>query len=312
MLAIVSPGQGAQRPGLLTPWLAMQGFRTRIDSFAALTGIDLETLGTTATAETIKATEYAQPLLVATAICAARELPIENAHPAANLIAGHSVGELVAATLAGVLSETAAITLAVARGRAMAQAAAITDTGMAAVVLGDPAEIATYAAARGLSVANFNGVGQVVVGGTRVQLDDLVANPPAHSKVVPLQVAGAFHTSHMEPAISEVANSAAHLVTADPTLPLLSNRDGAIVASGADYLRRLISQIASPVRWDLCMATMRECNITGVLELPPAGVLSGLVRRNLPEVAVFSLNSPLDLPAAEAFIQRHHVAEATR
>ncbi|MDR2620111.1 MAG: ACP S-malonyltransferase [Propionibacteriaceae bacterium] len=306
MLAIVSPGQGAQRPGILTPWLEVPHFRTRINAFAALSGLDLEALGTTATAETIKATEYAQPLLVATALCAAHELPMAGFHIAANMVAGHSVGELVAAALSGVLSDTEALILATVRGRAMAQAAATADTGMAAILLGDADTVAAEATARGLSVANRNGNAQVVVGGTNAQLDDLEAHPLARTKVVRLQVAGAFHTAYMEPAIAEVTRTAANLTTSNPLVPVLSNRDGAVVNSGADYLQRLISQIATPVRWDLCMDTMHKYGITGVLELPPSGVLTGLVNRNLPGVEVFSLDNPSQLPAALAFIHRHH------
>ncbi|MDR1354845.1 MAG: ACP S-malonyltransferase [Propionibacteriaceae bacterium] len=308
MLAIISPGQGSQHPGLLSPWLELRYFRTRIDAFAALTGIDLEALGTTANANVIKATEYAQPLLVATALCVAHELPTLDSHVTTNLVAGHSVGELAAAALAGVLSDTEAMTLAEARGQAMAKAAAALETGMAAILLGNPSETAPDAAERGLHVANYNGVNQVVVGGTLAQIAELIANPPKRSKVVQLQVAGAFHTPYMQPAVTELRLTASRITAQDPILPLLSNLDGASVASGADYLQRLIYQITAPVRWDMCMSAMKKLGITGVLELPPAGVLCGLVSRNLPGVEVFPLNAPRELSAAAAFIQRHHLA----
>ncbi|TDB88100.1 ACP S-malonyltransferase, partial [Micromonospora fluostatini] len=304
MLAVLSPGQGSQKPGFLTPWLDLTGTEARLRWWSALAGVDLVHLGTAADAEEIKDTARTQPLLVAAALLAAEHLPMHDVA----VTAGHSVGELGATALAGVLSAETAITLAGVRGREMAAACALEPTGMAAMLGGDADEVLAAVDAAGLYPANRNGAGQVVAAGTLAGLDKLAAEPPAKTRVVRLKVAGAFHTPHMTPAEETLAALAAGITPADPTRILLSNLDGSAVGHGRDMVQRLVRQVTAPVRWDLCMRTLADLGVTGVLELPPAGTLAGLVKRELkgagaPEIV--TLNTPDDLPAARDLIARH-------
>ncbi|PWR12003.1 biotin attachment protein [Micromonospora acroterricola] len=304
MLAVLSPGQGSQKPGFLTPWLDLTGTEARLRWWSALAGVDLVHLGTDADADEIKDTARTQPLLVAAALLAAEHLPLHDV----TLTAGHSVGELGAAALAGVLPAEAAITLAGVRGREMAAACALEPTGMAAVLGGDPDEVLAAIAAHGLHPANRNGAGQIVAAGALDGLDKLAAEPPAKTRVIRLQVAGAFHTPYMAPAETALAAVAAGITPTDPARILLSNLDGAAVNHGREMVQRLVRQVTAPVRWDLCMRTLADLGVTGVIELPPAGTLAGLVKRELkgegaPEIV--TLNTPDDLPAARNLIARH-------
>ena len=307
MLAVLSPGQGSQKPGFLHSWLELPGAESRLRWWSALAGVDLIHLGTAADADEIKDTARTQPLLVAAALLAAEQLPMHDV----GLVAGHSVGELSAAALAGVLSAEAAITLAGLRGREMAAACALETTGMSAVLGGDEAEVLEAIDKLGLFAANRNSTGQIVAAGAIDALGKLAEEPPGSARVRPLQVAGAFHTPYMAPAEQALAAVAGGVTVHDPARILLSNRDGAAVLHGREMLQRLVRQVTAPVRWDLCMLTLRDLGVTGVLELPPAGTLAGLVKRELkgdgqPEVV--TLNSPDDLAAARDLIARHGVA----
>ncbi|GIJ21179.1 ACP S-malonyltransferase [Micromonospora lutea] len=304
MLAVLCPGQGSQKPGFLTPWLALPDAEARLRSWSELAGVDLVHLGTTADSDEIRDTARTQPLLVAAALLAAEHLPMREV----TLTAGHSVGELGAAALAGVLSAEAAITLAGVRGREMAAACALEPTGMAAVLGGDRDEVIAAISRHGLHAANRNGRGQVVAAGALGGLEKLAAEPPEGVRVIRLQVAGAFHTPYMGPAEAALATAAAEIAPKDPERMLLSNLDGTVVDDGSELLQRLVRQVTAPVRWDLCMATLAELGVTGVIELPPAGTLAGLVKRELagagaPEIV--TLKTPDDLPAARDLIARH-------
>jgi len=307
VLAIVAPGQGAQSPGFLLPWLDLPHLRTRLGWLSACAGMDLAELGSTADAATIRDTAVAQPLIVAAGLVALLEVfPVPaEAFGKVGVGAGHSVGELTAAVGAHVLSAEQAMVLVRERGKAMAAASAASPTGMTAVLGGDRAEVATVLARHGLVAANDNGAGQVVAAGTLAELEALQADPPAGARLRPLEVAGAFHTRHMAPAVATLAGYASAVTTHDPRTRLLSNADGSVVHDGREVLGRLVRQVAAPVRWDLCMATMGELGVTGVLELPPAGTLTGLVRRALPGVETVALKTPDDLAAAADLVERH-------
>jgi [acyl-carrier-protein] S-malonyltransferase len=190
----------------------------------------------------------------------------------------------------------------------MAAASAITPTGMSAVVGGEPDEVAAALQRHGLTAANANGAGQVVAAGTVEQLAALAADPPTRARVIPLQVAGAFHTHHMAPATGTLEGFARAIYTHDPRTRLLSNADGTVVHDGAEVLRRLVSQVGKPVRWDLCTETMRDLGVTGLIEIPPAGALANLAKRGMPGVEVVALKTPDDLPAARALVEEHAVA----
>lgn len=304
MLAVLSPGQGSQKPGFLTPWLDLPGAEARLRWWSALAGVDLVHLGTAADADEIKDTARTQPLLVAAALLAAEQLPMHDV----TLTAGHSVGELGATSLAGVLTPEAAVTLAAVRGREMAAACALEPTGMAALLGGDPDEVLAAIEKHGLHPANRNGTGQVVAAGSLSGLEKLAAEPPSRARVRQLQVAGAFHTPYMAPAEAALAAVAAGVTPTDPTHILLSNLDGAAVNHGREMVQRLIRQVTAPVRWDLCLRTLADLGVTGVIELPPAGTLAGLVKRELKGEAapeIVTLNTPDDLPAARDLIARH-------
>lgn len=307
MLAIVCPGQGSQTPGFLAPWLELDGVRDQLSELGRAADLDLVAHGTESDAETIKDTAVAQPLIVAAGLVTARVLFPASADLVATgaVLAGHSVGELTATALAGVVTPEDAVSLVATRGRAMAQASAVTPTGMAAVLGGDPDEVLAALDAHGLTPANVNGGGQVVAAGTLEQVEALRADPPAKARVIPLQVAGAFHTSHMAPAVEALATAAQQLRPAAPELPLLSNADGATVTDGGDAVDRLVRQVSNPVRWDLCMETMVGLGVTGLVELAPAGTLVGLAKRAMKGVETLAVKTPDDLEAAQRMIREH-------
>ncbi|MDH6705370.1 [acyl-carrier-protein] S-malonyltransferase [Kitasatospora sp. MAA19] len=307
MLVIVAPGQGAQTPGFLSPWLELDGVADRLRGWSEVAGLDLVHAGTEASAEEIKDTAVAQPLLVAAGLMTARELfPDEDvARKLVGAVAGHSVGEITAAAGAGVLSAHDALAFVRERGQAMAEAAAVTETGMIAVLGGDPETVAAKLAEHGLTAANNNGGGQIVAAGTLAQLDALRADPPAGAKLIALKVAGAFHTEHMAPGVERLAKLAPTLTVADPQVRYVSNRDGEVVDTGAEVLDRLVSQVSNPVRWDLCMETLGRLGATAVIELSPAGTLTGLVKRNLKGVATLAVKTPADLDKARALVAEH-------
>lgn len=307
MLIIVAPGQGAQKPGFLRPWLEDPQFATRFRWLATVADLDLVHYGTEADAETIRDTAIAQPLLVATGLVTALAL---FPHPAdafdrIGAVAGHSVGELTAAVGARVMTAEQAMVLVRERGKAMAAAAATTPTGMSAVLGGDRTEVLASLERYGLTGANVNSDRQIVAAGTLEQLASLHDNPPARARVMPLQVAGAFHTEHMAPAVSILADHAQAISTYDPRIPVIANGDGQVVHNGRAVLNRMVEQIAQPVRWDLCMQTMRDLGVTGILEMPPAGTLTGIAKRALRGVETFALNTPDQLEDACQFIATH-------
>ncbi|MET8824908.1 ACP S-malonyltransferase [Streptomyces sp. NPDC004610] len=302
MLVLVAPGQGAQAPGFLTPWLELPGAADRVAAWSDAIGLDLARYGTHADADEIRDTAVAQPLLVAAGLLSAAALgDIAAVRPGA--VAGHSVGEITAAAFAGVLDDTAALTLVRTRGLAMAEAAAVTETGMSALLGGDPEVSVKHLEQLGLTPANVNGAGQIVAAGTLEQLAALAEDKPEGvRKVIPLKVAGAFHTAHMAPAVEALASAAAGLVPADPTVTYVSNKDGRTVATGTEVLERLVGQVANPVRWDLCMETFKELGVTALLEVCPGGTLTGLAKRALPGVRTLALKTPADLDAARQLI----------
>lgn len=309
MLAVISPGQGAQKPGFLSPWLELPGAAEALGACGESAGIDLVLHGTQSDADTIRDTAIAQPLLVAAGILAADQLTggsFASAAPA-DILAGHSVGEVTAAALAGVLSAEDALRLVAVRSQAMARAAAAEETGMAAVVGGVREEVLEAISRHGLTPANINAAAQVVAAGPVAGIAALGEDAPARARVIPLQVAGAFHTSAMEPARAELAAFAPQLSPRDPApaLQLISNAGGQRITSGARFLELIVQQVAAPVDWEACMAAFSAAGVTGILELSPAGTLTGLAKRELKGVALANLNSPEDLEAARAFVAEH-------
>jgi [acyl-carrier-protein] S-malonyltransferase len=305
VILLASPGQGAQTPGFLQPWLEKPGVADRFAWWSAVTGLDLVRYGTSADAEEIRDTAVAQPLLVAAALAASEALydgdPGGRTGPDA--VAGHSVGELAAAAIAGVLTPEAALVLVRERGRAMAEAAGVTETGMTAVLGGEADEVLAAIDKHGLTPANVNGAGQIVAAGTTERLAKFADEPPPKARLRSLSVAGAFHTEHMEPAVGALRRLAPGVPVADPRAKLLQNRDGAVVESGRDFVARLVEQVSAPVRWDACMETMRELGVTGIIELPPAGTLTGLARRELKGIELVALKTPADLDKARELIE---------
>ena len=299
MLALVAPGQGAQTPGMLAPWIEDTSARNLLTEWSAAIDLDLVRLGTTADAEEIKDTANAQPLIVAAGLLGARALSKENSF---TFVAGHSVGEITAAALAGVISEIDAMKLVRARGIEMAKAAAVSPAGMAAVLGGDREVVLRAIADLGLVAANDNGGGQIVAAG---DLEALAKLAPEGARVRALAVAGAFHTSYMEPAVAPLRALAASLAAQDPKCGVISNKDGAVIRDGREVLDRIVAQISNPVRWDLCMTTLSE-NVSGALEVPPAGTLVGLLKRAVPIVETFALKSVADITLADEFALRHN------
>ncbi len=300
------PGQGAQSPGMLSPWLELPFVANRLHAFSEAAGVDLFLHGTTSDQDTIRDTAVAQPLLVATALATARELLGDIAvHPTPTIITGHSVGEFAAAALAGVLTDEEALRLVAERGAAMAEAAAAAPpASMAAILGGDPAEIESSLAALGLTPANMNGGGQVVAAGPKAAITALVASPPPGTRAIEIQVAGAFHTTDMLPAADRLAEAASSVVPRDPIATLLSNADGKAVTTGKDALERLVGQMAKPVRWDLCQKAMVDQGVTALIEVAPGGVLTGLAKRTMKGIPAVAIKTPADLEAARELMER--------
>lgn len=301
MIVVVAPGQGSQAPGFLAPWIEDPRARARLESLGDAAGVDLVTHGTESDAETIKDTAVAQPLIVAAGILTLDALGGRLATVGG--IAGHSVGELTAAVGAGILAADDAMAIVGERGRAMADAAAAVPTGMAAVLGADEDVLGASLAQHGLQPANFNGGGQIVVAGPLDGIEALRTEPPAGARVIPLQTAGAFHTSYMESAIPRLRAVADATTTEDPTLRIWTNRDGTEVRGGADYLDLVVGQVSSPVRWDACMASFQAAGVTGIVELAPAGALVGLAKRALKRVPTVAVKTPDDLAAAIELIE---------
>lgn len=298
MRVVVAPGQGSQKPGFLLPWLDNPETRWMVADWSAAIGVDLIAHGTTSDADTIRDTRIAQPLIVAAGLIAGRALQAtltEDPH-----YAGHSVGEFTAAALAGILSDVEALQLVAARGEAMATAAALTPTGMAAVVGADLPTLAGVFHQRGVTPANVNSSSQVVAAGDLDALNGLRDNPPEGTRVIPLEVAGAFHTAFMQSAQPALEAAAATLSPKNPTAVIYTNRDGSTVASGEAFVELLVSQLTSPVRWDLCMEAFSAAGVTELVELAPAGALVGLAKRSLPGVLTRRLDLPEQLAAFSA------------
>jgi [acyl-carrier-protein] S-malonyltransferase len=304
MIVVVCPGQGSQTPGFLEPWLANPLFAEQLREMGDQAGTDLVSAGTLADADTIRDTAIAQPLIVAAGLIALTALFADGRRDAIGGIAGHSVGEITAAAGAGVLSTADALTFVGERGRAMKSAAALSPTGMSAVLGGDEGDLLARLAELGLEPANFNGGGQVVVAGDLDALAALAADPPAKSRVIPLQVAGAFHTRHMLPAVQHLSEVAARLRPAEATLPLWTNHDGTRVSDGSAFVDLLVGQVSSPVRWDLCMQAFSADGVTGIIEVAPAGALVGLAKRALRGIPTVAIKTPDDLPAAYELIDQ--------
>jgi [acyl-carrier-protein] S-malonyltransferase len=286
---------------MLNSWIENPELKALIESWSQAIDLDLLHLGTSADADEIKDTANAQPLIVATSLLGAHALGVSNFA----VTSGHSVGELAAAALSGAISSNDALSLVRSRGVEMAKAAAASPAGMSAVLGGDRTEVLATLAALNLVAANDNGAGQIVAAGDLAALAELAENPPASARVRALAVAGAFHTSYMQPAVQPLRDKAATIATHQMQIDVISNKDGAIIKDGAEVLTRIVNQIANPVRWDLCMETMKSIGVTGVIELPPAGTLVGLLKRAANEIEAFALKSVDDLPAAREFAERH-------
>ena len=301
MLAIIAPGQGSQTPGLFNSWIADPSLKALLVSWSDAIGLDLLRLGTTADAEEIKDTANAQPLIVASSLLGAHALGLKNFA----VTSGHSVGELAAAALSGAISESDALMIVRARGIEMAKAAAASPSGMSAVLGGDRTEVLAAIANLKLFAANDNGAGQIVAAGDLQALAALNETSPAGARVRALAVAGAFHTQFMQTAVEPLRALATTVTTHPVSIQVVSNKDGQVVTDGAEVLNRIVNQIANPVRWDLCMETLKSLGVTGVIELPPAGTLVGLLKRAASEIETFALKSAEDLDPAREFAERH-------
>ncbi|MGN8551846.1 UNVERIFIED_CONTAM: ACP S-malonyltransferase [Microbacterium sp. SLM126] len=295
MRIAVFPGQGSQSPGFLSPWLALDGAADRLSQYSEWSGVDLVAAGTEWDADRIRDTQVAQPLIVAASLLSWNAL---QSRAAIDGVAGHSVGEFAAAAASGILSEEDALRLVGIRGRAMAEAAAAEKTGMSAVIGGDEASVVSRLEELGLTPANYNGGGQLVAAGALDALAQLTAEPPAGTRVIPLQVAGAFHTRYMAPAVETLRSAAGRVSASDPRVTVWTNRDGSSITAGSDFVGLLVDQVASPVRWDLCMAAFSSAGVSGIVELSPAGTLTGLAKRALRGVPAVAVKAPDDLQAA--------------
>ena len=302
MIIAVFPGQGSQTPGFLSPWLELDGARERLAAFSDQAGVDLVAAGTEWDADRIRDTAVAQPLIVAASLLSWAALNERAGTPVAG-VAGHSVGEIAALAASGVLSEADALRLVGLRGRAMAEAASAVETGMSAVVGGDEQAVLERLQALDLTPANYNGGGQIVAAGALPALAELAGEAPRGTRVIPLQVAGAFHTRYMESAVETLRSAAGDVEVGEPRLTLWTNSDGSVVGDGRRALDLVVAQVASPVRWDRCMASFAEHGVTGIIELSPAGALTGLAKRALRGTPTVAVKTPDDLDAAVSLLK---------
>lgn len=307
MIVVLCPGQGAQTPGFLTPWLEVPAFEKSLLAMQAATGIDLISHGTVSDADTIRDTAVAQPLIVAAGVATLGAMLSGKTASESGIagVAGHSVGEITAAVVAGVFDAETGIRFVNERGQAMAKAAALQASSMAAILGGEQEDIEAKLTARELEPANYNGSGQIVAAGTAAAIAELQANPVAGTRVIPLQVAGAFHTRFMKPAVETLRNYSKNLSIGNPKIKLWSNNGGREISSGSEFVELLVNQVSSPVRWDLCMAAMVKAGVTGIIELAPAGTLVGLAKRAMPGVEAVAVKTPENLDAALALINKH-------
>src|SRR4051794_27198097 len=224
MLALLAPGQGSQTPGMLASWLELPGAAERLATWSDISGLDLVRLGTTATAEEITDTAVTQPLVVAATLLAHEELTKRGLLSGVDtVVAGHSVGEIAAYAIAGVISADDAVALAATRGAEMAKACAVEPTGMSAVLGGDEAEVLARLEALDLVPANRNAAGQIVAAGAVSVLEKPAEDPPAKARVRVLATAGAFHTHFMSSALGGYSAAAEAVNAVEPTTTLLSN-----------------------------------------------------------------------------------------
>lgn len=307
MIVVVCPGQGSQTPGFLAPWLEIPEFNSSIQLMQNASGIDLVSHGTISDSDTIRDTAVAQPLIVAAGVATMQTLlQGKSAHEAGIAgVSGHSVGEITAAVVSGVFDAETGIKFVNERGQAMAKAAALEPTSMAAILGGDQSEVEAKLAELELEPANYNGSGQIVAAGSVAAINELQANPLAGTRVIPLQVAGAFHTRFMKPAVETLRPYSQTVAIQDPTVKLWSNNGGREVSSGSEFVELLVNQVSSPVRWDLCMAAMVEAGVTALIELAPAGTLVGLAKRAMPGIETLAVKTPENLEAALSLINNH-------
>jgi [acyl-carrier-protein] S-malonyltransferase len=304
LIALSCPGQGAQTPGFLTPWLELESFKTEIEKYSAILDMDLVHFGTEADADQIKDTKIAQPLIVAASMAShAALITALQDDSMFEGVAGHSVGEIAAANIAGVLDTEAALKFVKARGEQMAIAASLEDSSMAAVVGGEQDIVLEHLSNLGLFAANFNGKGQIVAAGSSPKIQELISSAPAGARVVGLAVAGAFHTPFMESAKVALGSLASSIRTENPKLLLWSNSDGSRVDSGDKFLDLLINQVSKPVRWDKTMDSMVSDGVSAVIELLPGGTLTGIAKRAMPGVVPLALKSPEDIAKAVSFVR---------
>ena len=304
MLSIVTPGQGSQSAGMLSSWLKDNESLTLINQFSDICETDLLKLGTISNQSEVTATNNAQPLLASIAFLSARQLNWKKYQ--GMIFSGHSVGELSACCLAGFYSMQDAMQLVSVRGNAMAEAAVSSQaTGMSAVLGGKKEEVIKHIQNYNLVPANVNSEGQIIASGLLTDLERLAENPPDSTKVRALDVAGAFHSEFMKPAEAKLAQQFNQISLNMPRYRYISNKDGSVVTESSDLKNRLVSQISSPVRWDMCQATMKVLGVTGMLELAPGGVLTGIAKREMPGVELFAIKSPEDITAAQDFIDKH-------
>lgn len=304
MLALLAPGQGAQTSGFLTSWIEDATSHALLQTWSDRIELDLVRLGTLSDAEEIRETSHAQPLLVAAGLISAMQT-FAAQNIAFDYYAGHSVGEITAACLAQVFDGDSAMTLVNIRARAMSAAATGSHSGMSAVLGGERDVVVAALRALGLTPANENGGGQIVAAGSLDALARLAENPPAGARVRPLQVSGAFHTSVMQPVVTKLADAAREITVVNPVAPVISNRDGAIITGGNELVARIVGQVAGPVRWDLCMQTLADRGVSGVIEVAPGGTLTGLFKRAQPGIEVFSIKTPEDIAGAREFARNH-------
>ena len=307
MIVVVCPGQGSQTPGFMLPWLDLPALRSSIEGMQAASGIDLIAHGTVSDADTIRDTSVAQPLIVSAGVATLATLFDANGTVSSKIsgVAGHSVGEITAAVATGIFTAEQGIKFVKERGDAMALAAGLEPTSMAAILGGEQTVVEARLAELDLEPANYNGGGQIVAAGAAAAIGELQAEGPAGARVIPLQVAGAFHTRYMAPAVSTLAAYAAGLTVADPITNLWTNAGGRAVDSGTQFVELMVNQVKSPVRWDLCMAAMVEAGVTAMIEVSPAGTLVGLAKRSMPGVETLAIKSPENLDAALALIANH-------
>lgn len=306
MLAIIAPGQGSQSQKMLENWLTDEKIKNYVDEISKALNFDFAYYGISAKEEEINQTQNTQPLLVLNALISFDKLNLNSLQSKRMVFAGHSVGEIVSYCLSGIISKSDALKISILRGKSMSNNLDYQNkTGMAAILGETDSSLTNLIDSFDLQIANKNSSQQIVVGGLIENINNLIDSKPNGIRIIKLSVSAAFHTNFMAKSLQLFQNSIENFDFKDPVNSIISNFDGLEITKGKEAKEKLIGQLTNSVRWDLCQKKFVEMGVTGILELCPGGVLTGISKRENPKIETFAIKNPFDISNANEFIARH-------